>query len=224
MSTHRLLIVAAGLGLAAGQAAAYPVQGIYVDDPTCDNHGALEAVDELGTIVFPPDELIDSISTLTDLSACPAEDDPLIPNSLVRITNLTQRTFTDLFYVGDASTSLSNVDGRGVSSASPAFAGHAFRIDAIGMNKNLISESGVVDGIFAPGETWSFIVQDYAHPTGLPASAMASLDFAGASDLLPGTTDSTGSIVQFIVPTPSTTALVAASAVVVGIRRRRKDR
>ncbi len=210
-----------GLGMSAG-ALALPVDGRYLEDPRCDDFGPLIAVEELGTTaVFPTDERIEAISTFTNDTACIGEpDNPSIPNSLVVMTNLTGRAWNDLFYVGDVQTLFTNVDGLATSDEAPppdSFLTFAFRIDAIGVNRPLVFESMTADGIFEVGETWHFIIQDYSNSLGLPAHALGSPDFAGGSFADPM---SSGSIVQFVVPTPGTVALGCVA--LFGVARRRR--
>ncbi len=209
-----------GLGMGAA-ALALPVDGRYLEDPRCDDFGPLIAVEELGTTaVFPTDERIEAISTFTQDAACIGEpDNPSIPNSLVVMTNLTGRAWNDLFYVGDVQTSFTNIDGFATSDEVPppgSFLTFAFRIDSIGLNRPLVFESMTADGIFEVGETWHFIIQDYTNSLGLPADALGSPDFSGGSFADPM---SSGSIVQFIVPTPASAALLGLAALT--IRRRR---
>jgi len=203
--------------LAASVGLANPVDGIYFDAPTCDNHGTRQAVEELGTVIFPTDELISSSYTQTTLSACAPHDDPGMVNYLVSITNLSGRDWTDLFYVGDLETFISNVDGEAFSAAAPGAVGLAFRIDAVGMNRNLVFESMSFDGVFQAGETWQFILQDFLDPAGGPPDDFSSLDFAGASAGLPG---STGSIVQMLIPSPGVLAMMGLGGLM-SCRRRR---
>lgn len=205
------------LASAASLALANPVSGTYFDTNHCDNQGNRQAVEELGTIIFPPDELIDSSFVVTQLSACPTHDDPTMSNFLVTIRNLTTRNWTDLFYVGDLTTTLSNEDGLAWSAAAPGAVGQAFRIDSAGVNRNLVFESILADGVFQVGETWRFIIQDYTNAAGGPPDDFSSLDFAGASSALPG---STGSIVQMIVPSPGALAILGMGGMF-SIRRRR---
>lgn len=220
MSRHTNIITITGAGtllLCAGMAGAFPVQGQYFDGPDCDNHGPLIFYDELGTApFFPPDELIQAEFTFVSFPACPQTDDPAIPNALLIITNLTGRTLTDLYYVADPHTTISNVDGFGESFAAPGIVGQAFRIDQLGMNRSLIAESMNPDGVFEPGETWEILLQDYSNAFGLPASALGSLDFAGASM---GDQFSSGSIL-LAIPAPGTGVLLGASALVACRRRR----
>ncbi|MFG0259057.1 MAG: PEP-CTERM sorting domain-containing protein [Phycisphaerales bacterium JB041] len=214
---NRPTTVSLTLALFAGTAAANPVQGNYFDGPLCDSHGNLNAIEELGEgPLFPTDELISTVWTLTNQPACVMSDDPNFPNVLVEMTNLSGRYWDNLFYVGDIDTSVSNIDGFADSAAAPGVVGQAFRIDALGSNRNLVVESMTADGIFEPGEIWAFIIQDYANAAGLPPS-FGSLDFAGASSFGP---DSTGSIVQFVVPAPGSLALLGLGGAAC-IRRRR---
>ncbi len=69
--------------------------------------------------------------------------------------------------------------------------------------------------IFEPGETWEFIIQDFANPLAPPAP-FGSLGIASVSFL---TTNSSGSIIA--VPEPVTLSLLALSGLAVLIRRRR---
>ncbi|QKK09420.1 MAG: PEP-CTERM sorting domain-containing protein [Planctomycetota bacterium] len=214
---NRATTISLTLALLAGSAAANPVNGNYVDVPMCDSHGNLIAIEELGEgPLFPTDELISTVWTTTNQSACVMSDDPNMPNVLVEMTNLSGRYWNNLFYVADLDTSISNVDGLADSAAAPGAVGEAFRIDALGSNRNLLVESIAVDGIFEPGEIWAFIIQDYANAAGLPPS-FGSLDFAGGSSFGP---DSTGSIVQFVVPAPGSLALLGFGGMAC-IKRRR---
>ncbi len=222
MKTRTICASIGAAALLATSAGALPVDGRYLEDPRCDFFGPLIAIEELGTgPAFPPDEFITAVSTFTQETACFGEpDDPSIPNALVVMTNLTGRFWTDLFYVGDVQTTFTNVDGLATSDEVPppgAFVTFAFRIDSIGVNTPLVFESIAADGVFAPGETWHFIIQDYVNTLGLPASALSSPDFAGGSF---GDPTSSGSIVQFVVPTPGSAAL-AAIALGAMVRRRR---
>lgn len=215
--TTKTTIALTSLLIAAGLASANPVDGEYNDGPFCDNHGFLRAIEELGTApLFPQDELILTVWTPTQQVACPGSDDPTMPNVLVEMTNLTGKYWDNLFYVADPETALSNVDGLAMSYAAPGAVTESFRIDALGMNRNLVFESMTVDGIFEPGEVWAFIIQDYGNAFGLTPDLMGSLDFAGASA---GDSFSTGSVVQF-VPAPGSLALLGLGGLLT-VRRRR---
>ena len=138
-------------------------------------------------------------------------------NRQVRITNLTNRYFEDLYYVGDVhdtptyETTFTNVDEL-VADVSPWHTfnvpGLAFKIDAIGLNTPLVSESMNPDQIFEPGEMWEFVIQEYNNILGNSAAALGSVGpapwgaIAQASQL---DSVSSGSI---IVPEPATICLL----------------
>lgn len=191
----------------AGIAAAEPVDGGYFDQPTCDNHGPQTFVEEFGdAAIFAPDEAFEHAATFTNLSACTMTDSPTLPNALVQITNLTGRFLQDLYYVADEGTAFSNIDGGAFGAGSPTVRTPAFRIDSLGMNKNLIFESITADGILEPGETWQFIVQDYTNGSGLAPDALFSVGLAGDSPNF-GIMDSSASIVRTNIPAPASSVL-----------------
>ncbi|MFI4893535.1 MAG: hypothetical protein ACIAQ0_08905 [Phycisphaerales bacterium JB058] len=199
------LTSALALAAMAGVAAAEPIDGGYFDVPFCDDHGPQTAVEEFGDAsVFAPDETIDHVATFTQQVACPMTDNPDIPNALVVMTNLTGRFLDNLYYVGDQETSFSNVDGNGFGAGSPDILGRAFRIDGIGSNRNLVFESMTPDGIFEPGETWQFIVQDYSNALGLAPDSFTSIGMAGDSFAIINT--SAASVVR-MVPAPASSVL-----------------
>ncbi len=236
MLRHMYFVIAGTAGLTFAQCAfALPREGFYVDGPDCDNHGQQGIVDELGTgSIFEtlyPDELIFAGSTVTDQAACPGSDNPQVPNVIVRMTNLTDRAFTDLFYVGDSTsdpgagpqTFLSNDDGGAVDltgGAGGGAAGLAFKIDNVGLNRPLLSESVLSDHVFSPGETWEFIIDDYSNVLGLPPEAMGSPGFASLSG---GTAPdmSSGSIVV-LVPEPAIASTAFLLALPMLMRRFRR--
>ena len=187
------------------------------ETPSCDVLMPLTLVDELGhPSVFPAGERIDANSTFTTSSACPPMDNPSIPNFIVQMTNLNPFTFFDLHYVADPNTpgaigtSISNEDGL-------VNAGQAFRIDQVGVNRPLISESILADGLFQPGETWRFIVQDYVNTGGIPAHAFLSIGVGAASPGGP----SSGSIIA-LLPEPGSLGLAGIAGVALVARRQRR--
>jgi hypothetical protein len=186
------------------------------ETPNCDPLIIPNVVHELGIApLFPPDELIMTVSTFTDQSACPMSDNPNVPNVLVVMTNLTPTFWHELHYVGDAGpngpeTFLTNDDGL-------ITGGLAFRIDTVGVNTPLVFESIAGDMIFAPGEIWHFIIQDYGNIFGLSPAAMGSIGVGFGSG---GDTISSGSIVALEVPSPGSLALLAISAITLYRRRR----
>jgi len=220
-----ILLAATGAAFCTGALGADPVTGIYRDGPLCDNHGDLNAVEEFGDpTVFGPTQWIEHASTFTQEVACPMTNNPMMPNALVVMTNLTDRALTDLFYVADVTpgagglgnTTFSNIDGlAGQTPPLMPFAAPAFRIDSIGANRPLIFESIAANNIFEPGETWHFIVQDYANDLGLAADAFFSVGFAAGSPGGP----SSASVVRF-VPTPGAAALLGIGGLC-ALRRRR---
>ena len=218
MTRHALIVLTAGS--LASAAAANPVDGFYQDAPNCDNHGELEAYEELGNgALFPMDELIEATASVVDFAACEMTDDAAVPSALVTMTNLSGRDWTDLFYVADPETRITNVDGLATTDVVPGADSvftEAFRIDREGDNRPLIAESGASDGIFSAGETWEFIIQDYSNSLGLGAADFTSLDFAGGSS----TNFSTGSIVAFQIPAPGAGALFGLAGLAAARRRR----
>jgi len=153
------------------QAFAEPTTVVHADNPNvCDTLVVPNLVDELGN--KPPflnDEWIVSLHSSTNTVACTTF--AATNNVVVSITNtvMPPRSFSDLWYVVDAGTTILNWDG-GVG---PTL-NRAFKIDSIGINQPLVNEmGGVVAGVFEPGETWQFILEGYSGPTA--ASQFASV-------------------------------------------------
>ncbi len=206
----------------------------------CDDLSVPEVVDELGRGVvngpaqpgypFPADETIRVAATFTDEIACEEKDDPDMVNARVYITNITfpEQSFSHVWYVGNPNTYLSNVDGYVTQQGYEDLgAGLAFLIDTEGKNRPLLSESINPDGIFEPGETWEFIIQDFSTGTwGPTADEINSIGVAGgslaggavASDYM-----SSGSIIALPIPEPSV-AMLLGSALVAFVGRGRRMR
>ena len=193
----------------------------FDDAGTCDPLEDGNDVHELGlgafsgVVAFPIDEEIEAFAFTTNLIACAGED-PALPNALVVMTNLTGIDWRKVWYVADPDplgTSISNIDGT-------VNAGDAFLIDNIGANKPLISESFLpLNGIFESGETWEFIIDDYADTIGGTAADFLSVGLVGS--LSSGDPSfSTGSIIAIRVPEPATCMLmlIGLGAVVAGRR------
>lgn len=129
----------------------------------CDILDVPNSVDELGNKpAFPDDEWITSSHTTTDQIACTHPQNSGNNNVLVTITNtaIPPRSFSDLWYVVDAGSSIAFWDG-GVG---PVF-NRAIKIDSVGVNRPLVNEiGGVVAGVFESGETWEFILDGYSGP------------------------------------------------------------
>jgi len=136
----------------------------------CDTLVVPDVVHELGTLQpdFPDDELISSFVIDTDFGdqACSL----FSPTShiLVRIKNESPFDFSDLWYVVDDGTSISNFDGVVDNPLDPEpDLNRTFKIDSVGINTPLIFEDITVNGIFESGETWHFIMDQYSGPGGL---------------------------------------------------------
>jgi hypothetical protein len=216
MKRTSLVAIAWGLTLLSSSALAVPTPMVHFDTPACDPLFIPELVDELGfSPPFPLDERLEAVSTFTNQTACPA-DNPNIPNRLVVMTNLTTppRAFREVWYVKDIETSFTNVDGVAAAPGSPLQ--DTFKIDSIGVNIPLVFESMVPDGIWAPGEIWHFIIQDYTNALGLPPELYDSIGVP--STLSP---PSSGSIIAIEVPEPSAALLLGVASAITIARRRR---
>ena len=161
-----LFAVAAAASILGPIGAAWAVPGVhpYVEDPKCDAH-RIALGRELGhppsgpygsTGPFPDPEAIASNSTTAEMTVCTTSpSDPTVFDYKVTIKNPTAKSWTDPFFVADASNSFSNVDGT-------IDDGLAMKIDMIGVNTPPIAKSGGVIGrVFEPGEEWVFLVQDW---------------------------------------------------------------
>ena len=221
-NTHLASLVkasSAGLVLTGASISLASIQTVQsVETPSCDVLMNLTVVDELGlTPPFPANESIIAGFQQTTLSACPGTDLSSIPNVQVRIINLTGQSFTDVHYVADPAsagvggTSITNEDGL-------VNGGQAFRIDTVGVNKPLVLESGIADGIFSPGESWVFIIDDYVNSFGSPPSLFSSIGVGAAS----GPGGSSGSIIALPVPEPTTGAAMAMAVLPLLRRTRRR--
>ncbi len=197
---------------------ASPAQVVHIDDSAhCDPLMIPTNVDEIGDRgIFPSDEILAHDSTQTFLPVCPANDNPDLSDALVYITNLTMRDFREVWYVADAETSISNWDGFtdevGLSIPLP-FGHESFRIDnqvsdPSGHHHPLVSESLLTDGVWQAGETWEFVLQDYANTLGASADSFTSIGVGTASLDIAGIIPSSGSIIA--VPEPASIVLLAS--------------
>lgn len=204
-----------GLFLFAIDAGAVPIVAPYAELPPCDAH-SITLMDELGNppVVpfggpgpFPFDEAIASESMIQNQFGCIADPEISGPDFLVHIRNLTATSWADLFFVADAGNYFNNHDGM-------ILGGLAMRIDAVGVNTPLISESITANGIFEPGEDWFFLVLDWIGP-----AAPSFFDSIGVGAGSVGFPPSTASIVANPVPLPSGLLLLVSA---IGLLRRRR--
>ncbi len=117
----------------------------------------------------------------------------LVNDHLITILNTSGRPWRDLFFVADVGIEFLNHDGVILGGGNP----QALKIDSVGLNSSLV-ESIAADGIFEPGESWTFAVINFGGPdapgAGIPTFGSLGLDAAG--------TDSNASIVANPAPTP----------------------
>ncbi len=171
--------------------AVFPTQVAHLDNGgTCDFLFIPSVVDELGTLQsnFPNNELITSSDSATNIiqQSCAL---PSGTSRLVSITNtvMPPRSFSDVWYVADTGTTISNWDG-GVGPSN----NRAFKIDSVGVHQPLLSETGGTQaGVFEPGETWNFILNSYSG-----SGAASAFGSVGVPSTASG---STGSIIAIPV-------------------------
>ena len=212
------LIGLVSIGLVSVRAGAVVTGAVGADLPTCDPLAVPTQVDEIGNGppplpapngAFPVGEQLVSGIITTNGIACPDTKDPLLGSFTIRITNVNAVAFSDVWYVADPETTVTNVDGtiNGML---------AFKIDKVGANAPLIGETGALDSIWSPGETWFFILQDYTNLLGLPPHFLGSIGVPS-----PGDGSSSGSIIAIPVPEPASAALVALGLLAIAEMRRR---
>jgi len=195
-------------------AKAVEIQVYTEPDPLQDDWVLDGLVHEIGTVNFPPNELILAYD-VTWAGHIPCPYGYLGGGAAqVQIQNLTGRDWYGVYYVGDPETNLSNED-EWVGQIG-FMTSKAFKIDSIGENTPLVFESMAPDNVFQNNEIWEFVIQDYFHGLGAPASALDSVGIAWASLGFP---PSSGSIIA-VVPEPSSMALMLLGALALLWRRR----
>ena len=191
LSARHLALSFLTLSLAV-RASAIETTVTFEETADCDTLSVPSSVDELGLAPgFPAGELLNTVSTVTHVPSCAAFDNEAIANAIVTIVNANTISFTDLWYVAEPETTLSNADG--LVNGLPAF-----KIDKVGVNQPLVSESIANDGIFSPGERWRFLIQDYVNGLALSSAAFTE---AGIPSVVVAKASS-GSIIALPVPVP----------------------
>jgi hypothetical protein len=217
--------VAAGLALVAQSSQAVPVTAVYTEDPRCDVIPQQTLSHELGEVgFFPINESLQIGVTPATFTVCVPDDG--VPNDwIVQISNISGVAWTNLFFNGNLGTSVGNADGSifDVVNA-PGVVTDAFRIDSVGINANLLSESGVADGILSPGEQWRFNVSNFVSAAGgaPPVFFRTPGLFAGSAPLNAALPDSASILATPVVPEPGALGVVGAIASSLLMRRPRR--
>jgi MYXO-CTERM domain-containing protein len=212
--------------LGAFRAGAVPTSVTSQDSPNCDVLSVPALVEELGNPASPPfgssgpfpaDSAIASTSVGSGEVLCDPGDQGF--GAVLRITNLTTKSFDNVWYVGDSSVAFNNYDGM----INGTF---AVKIDAVGVNQPLIAESIAFDGIFAPGEAWDFVLAGFDDVCGRSATLFGSIGVPSEGGLgeecsgeFPPPDGSTGSIIA--TPEPGALGLVGLGLLALTIVRRR---
>src|SRR5688500_3937369 len=175
MTIRNTVLAAATVGtlsLALPRSAdAVPVQGQYVEDNRCDPLPNVFLSHELGrNTAFPANEGFSDFVGQVNATVC-VPNDGIANDFVVPITNTSGIAWQDVHFVANPGYSVGNSDGSAVDFNNAAVLTDAFRIDNIGLNNSLV-ENFVPDNIFAPGETWRFLVSNFQHNSGaiLPPS------------------------------------------------------
>lgn len=220
------LAAAAALLLAAKVGYAVPITGVYAEDPRCDTIPNQTLTHELGEQqFFPLNESFSVQVSPATFTVC-VPDDGIANDWIVAMTNTSGVAWKNLFFVADLGLTIGNADGNMIDViGAPGVVADAFRIDGtvtLGLNNNLLSESGAVDEIFQPGETWRFNVSNYFDPAGTAPQPIFRNPgkFAGSEPFITPPF-STASILATPVPEPSALFALALPAAALLMRRRR---
>lgn len=218
---HKILpvILLTGASFAtADQVLANPITASYVDLPQCNNYGPIIFTEELGGTHTPDPGAIqtggetaapfsaDEWISWTSVPATPncVADDGIANDWLVSITNQSNRTFWNVFFVTDSpgDNQIGNADGK-INGYDAVF----------------------VTSVLADAQTVSFNVTNFIDLGGLNRSPFfGSLGITGASS-----SDADGSIASIVAehgvpPVPEPSSILGLGAVVLGglVMRKKK--
>ncbi|MBC8108763.1 MAG: hypothetical protein H7Z14_19420 [Anaerolineae bacterium] len=220
-----LSLAAASTLVATQMSYAVPVVAVYNEDQRCDPVISQTLSHELGEQqFFPLNESFNAFVSPATFTVC-VPDDNIANDWIVQITNTSGIAWQNLFFVADLGLTIGNADGNMIDViGAPGVTTDAFRIDGtvtLGLNNNLLNESGAVDEIFAPGETWRFNVSNYFDAAGTaPAPAFRIPGKFAGSEPYVVPPFSTASIVATPVPEPSALFAIVLPAAALLMRRR----
>jgi len=229
---HRLFAATAisSIGMVAAlNAGAVPISGVYVEDSRCDVVPNQSLKHEIGiAAIFPGNEAITYFVTPAQFTVC-VPNDGLANDWIVNMTNVSTVFYQDLFFVADLGVTVGNSDGSVFDAVlAPGVVTDAFRIDGTvtaGVNMNLLGESFAFDEIFAPGETWRFAVSNYGALNSAgqfaPPDFLTPGIFAGSSPFgqVPG---NASILANEVIPEPGTISVLLVAGGMLLLRRPRR--